>query len=226
MPMTTDEFKLIAAGLQTAYPWANLFPTGEAMTIWFKKLRDIPYEVMSAVVNRWIDTKTQPPTIADIRQEADIVVNGLPPTWADGWEQVQEAIGRYGYMQREAALASMDEVTAETVRRIGWQQICESENVDALRANFRMVYETMSRRAQEGRMISAGTQERLNAVRAVPQIADLSDKMKLTDRLTERIDSYDDSSRIPLQSNSPDMVLAGAESGNTSEDSEPAPNAG
>lgn len=177
--MKAEEFAVIAAALQTAYPWANLFPTTEAMDIWHGKLKDIPCEVMSAVVNRWIDTKTQPPTIADIRQEADIVVNGLPPTWADGWEQVQKAIGRYGYMQREAALASMDEVTAETVRRIGWQQICESENVDALRANFRMVYETMSRRAQEGRMISAGTQLKLDSVRSVPLISGLSDKMKM-----------------------------------------------
>lgn len=180
MPMTPDEFKLIAAGLQSAFPWANLFPTQEAMTIWYKKLRDIPYEVMSAVVNRWIDTRNSPPTIADLRAEASVVVNGLPPTWSDGWEQVQKAIGRYGYMQREAALASMDEVTAETVRRIGWQQICENENVDALRANFRMVYETMARRLQENRLISSGTQQKLEAVR-VPQVAALADQMKLTD---------------------------------------------
>ena len=190
MPMTTDEFKLIAAGLQTAYPWANLFPTGEAMTIWFKKLRDIPYEVMSAVVNRWIDTKSSPPSIADLRAEANVVVNGLPPTWADGWEQVQKAIGRYGYMQREAALASMDEVTRETVRRMGWQQICESENVDALRANFRMVYETMSRRVQEGRMISSGTQQKLEAVR-IPQIADLAETMKMPEPGETHTDSTD-----------------------------------
>lgn len=179
LKMKPEEFAVIAAALQTAFPWSNLFPTSEAMDIWHGKLKDIPYEVMSAVVNRWIDTRTQPPTIADIRREADAVVNGLPPTWADGWEQVQKAIGRFGYMQREAALASMDEVTAETVRRIGWQQICESENVDALRANFRMVYETMSRRAQEGRMISTGTQKKLDSVRSVPLIAGLSEKMKL-----------------------------------------------
>ena len=178
--MNREQFALIAAGLQTAFPWANLFPTKEAIDIWYRKLRDIPYEVMSAVVNRWIDTKNSPPTIADLRAEADVVVNGLPPTWADGWEQVHKAIGRYGYMQREAALASMDEVTAETVRRIGWQQICENENVDALRANFRMVYETMARRLQEDRLISSGTQQKLDAVR-VPQVVALADQMKLTD---------------------------------------------
>lgn len=180
MPMTAKQFEQITKGITTAFPWANLFPNADAVEIWYRKLGDIPYDVMAAVVNRWIETKTQPPTIADLRKEADIVVNGLPPTWADGWEQVQNAIGRYGYMQRDAALGSMDEVTAETVRRIGWQQICESENVDALRANFRMVYETMSRRLQEGRMISAGTQERLNAVRAVPQISDLAEKMNMS----------------------------------------------
>ena len=135
---------------------------------------------MTAVVNRWIETKTSPPTIAALRAEADIVVNGVPPSWADGWEKVQKAIGRYGYMQKEAALATMDDVTRETVQRIGWQQICISENIDALRANFRMVYETMSSRARESRMISAGTQQKLEAVRAVPLIADLAGKMNLS----------------------------------------------
>lgn len=180
MPMTAKEFEKISKGITTAFPWANLFPSQEAVEIWYRKLGDIPYDIMVAVVNRWIETKTTPPTIAALRQEADIVVNGLPPTWADGWEQVLKAIGRYGYMRMNAAIATMDEVTAETVRRIGWQQICESENVDALRANFRMVYETLSRRAQEGRLISASTQERLNAVRAAPLIAGLAEKMDMS----------------------------------------------
>lgn len=224
MPMTAKQFEKITRGITTAFPWANLFPNPDAVEIWYRKLGDIPYDVMAAVVNRWIETKTQPPTIAALRQEADIVVNGVPPTWADGWEQVQKAIGRFGYMQREAALASMDEVTQETVKRIGWQQICESENVDALRANFRMVYETLSRRAQESRMISAGTQEKLSAVRTVPQIAALSEKMKLTDRLTERIDP-NDRSRDPLQSNSPDLVSTDAGSGESEGNAETAPHA-
>lgn len=179
MPMTAKQFEKISKGITTAFPWANLFPTQEAVEIWYRKLGDIPYDVMTAVVNRWIETKTSPPTIAALRAEADIVVNGVPPSWADGWNQVQKAIGRYGYMQREAALASMDEITQETVRRIGWQQICESENVDALRANFRMIHETMSRRMQESRLISSGTKQRLDAIRIPAIIGDLADKMKL-----------------------------------------------
>ena len=82
-------------------------------------------------------------------------------------------------MQRDAALASMDEITRETVIRIGWQQICESENPDALRANFRMVHETMSRRRQEDRLISSGTRQRIDAVRPAALIGDLAEKMKL-----------------------------------------------
>lgn len=180
MPMTAKQFEKISKGITTAFPWANLFPSQEAVEIWYRKLADIPYEIMAAVVNRWIETKTQPPTIAALRQEADIVVNGVPPSWADGWEQVQKAISRYGYMQQEAALASMDEVTQETVRRIGWQQICESENVDALRANFRMVHEAMSRRKQEARLISAGTQQKIDALNAASIIGGLAEKMKMS----------------------------------------------
>lgn len=179
MLMTAKQFEKISKGITTAFPWANLFPSQEAVEIWYRKLGDIPYDVMTAVVNRWIETKTSPPTIADLRKEADIVVNGVPPSWADGWEQVQKAIGRYGYMQRDAALASMDEITRETVIRIGWQQICESENPDALRANFRMVHETLSKRMQEGRLVSVGTQQKIDAVRPASLIGELAEKMKL-----------------------------------------------
>ena len=62
--------------------------------------------------------------------------------------------------------------------------------MDALRANFRMVYETMSRRVQEGRMISSGTQQKLEAVR-IPQIADLSETLKMPEPGETHTDSTD-----------------------------------
>ena len=45
-------------------------------------------------------------------------------------------------MQVSEALDSLDELTRRCVKRIGFQNICTSENVTADRANFRMIYET------------------------------------------------------------------------------------
>lgn len=162
--MTDDDFVYITAALQTAFPWAKLFPNEQAMEIWFQRLKDIPGGIVRAVVDRWLETQRNPPTIADIRANADLVANGEAPTWADGWEQVRKAIGRYGYYQQEKALASMDELTRQTVLRLGWQQICESENADVLRANFRMTYEALERRQRENRLLSGNVKADIAAI--------------------------------------------------------------
>ncbi len=175
MAMAVNEFAVIAATLRTAYSWARLMENEQAMEIWYRKLSDIPAEVLAVVVDRWLETKNQPPTIADLRAEAAKTATGETPLWSDGWEQVRKAIGTYGYMQREAALASMDELTAETVQRLGWQQICESENVDAIRANFRMTYETLAKRKEESAVLSERT--RLQTAKVQQLVAGVAKKL-------------------------------------------------
>lgn len=157
--MTRDNFVLMAATLQTAYPWANLFPNDKAMDIWYAKLADVPDELATVVVDKWIETSGKPPAISDIRRETSTIVNGTLPTWEDGWKQVRRAIGRYGYMAEKEALASLDGLTRSTVESLGWQQICESENQDVLRANFRMVYEIMANRKKESSYLSEPTRK-------------------------------------------------------------------
>lgn len=184
--MNPDEFTYITAALQTAFPWSNLFPTSQAMDIWYGRLRDIPYSVMNTVVNKWLETQTSPPTIAGLRAEADLVINGQLPTWGDGWEKVRKAIGRYGSMRREEALATFDELTRKTVENLGWQQICDSENVEATRANFRMCYETMAKRQSEDRLLTSGTKEDIAFIQGRDQndaariVSDLANHLSLT----------------------------------------------
>ena len=182
--MTADEFAYIAAALQTAFPWAKMFPNEQAMDIWFKRLEDIPGHVAIAVVNRWLETKRDPPTIADIRANADLVINGEPPSWADGWAQVRKALSRYGIHQQKAALASMDDLTRQTVERLGWQEICNSENPDAIRANFRMTYEIQEKRQREDRLLSGSVKANIAAIQGRKAetgslLSGLADNLKL-----------------------------------------------
>ena len=165
--VTKAEFAVIAATIRSAYSWAKLMENEQATEIWYRKLSDIPVDVLVIVVDKWLETKNQPPTIADLRAEAARTVNGETPIWTDGWEQVRKAISAFGYMQKEKALDSMDELTAATVQRLGWQQICESENVDAIRANFRMTYETLARRKEEGAVLSERTRLNTEKIQAL-----------------------------------------------------------
>ena len=56
-------------------------------------------------------------------------------------------------MQPKEAMAAMGEITQEAVRRIGWTNICESENPEALRAQFRQVYEICEKRTAGDRKL-------------------------------------------------------------------------
>ena len=80
---------------------------------------------------------------------------------SDGWEQFRRAVGKYGYYQQEAALGSMDETTRRVVKRLGWKQLCESENQMQDRANFRMVYEQEAQRKNEIAVLPAKLQEQM-----------------------------------------------------------------
>ena len=61
--------------------------------------------------------------------------------WSIAWEQVQMLIRRYGRTNSAKAYAEMDEITAATVKRLGYINLCNSENIVSERANFRNIYE-------------------------------------------------------------------------------------
>ena len=65
------------------------------------------------------------------------------------------AIRRYGYMQEPEALGILDEITRKCVKRIGYQNICMSENITADRANFRMIYEQEENRVRQNNQLPA-----------------------------------------------------------------------
>lgn len=76
--MDKTEFAKIAAGIKTAYP--NAFPNQQAMELWYKHLKDLPYNVAQVAVNKYIDVSEFPPTIAAIRNKAkEIMWESLNP---------------------------------------------------------------------------------------------------------------------------------------------------
>ena len=66
-------------------------------------------------------------------------------------------------MNEAEALESMDELTRQTVNRIGWQNICQSEldEQTAIRANFRMMYEQSQGKERENAQLPAELKQRI-----------------------------------------------------------------
>ena len=159
--MNKKEFSIFAMALKTYYPRENLLPNEQAMELWFKQLEDIPFQVAEVGLNKWVSLNKWSPSISDIREMASETMSGQIKDWGDGWEQVLKAIRVYGSYNAGAALDSMDEITRKCVQRLGFREICLSENIAVDRANFRMLYEQLANRQKEDAKLSLSIKTKL-----------------------------------------------------------------
>lgn len=163
--MNKSEFAKIAMALKTYYPKEEkLLPNQQAMELWFEQLKDIPYDVAKAVVGKWVATNRWSPSIAEIREIASDIVNGNTPDWSEGWEKVVSSFGSYGMYRQDEAMRSFDEITRQAVQRLGYQNLCVSENIEVDRANFRMIYQDIAGRMKKEAQMPA---ELVNLIHSV-----------------------------------------------------------
>lgn len=163
--MTRKEFAIFASALKALYPNNDkLLPNDAARNLWYEMLGDIPFPVADAGLRKWAATEKWPPTIAEIRGFCVSAVAGEFPDWGSAWRETTDAIGRYGYQGEDAAMAALSPMTREAVKRLGWRQLCMSENQEADRANFRMVYESLAERRTKDRAISPELRARLGGI--------------------------------------------------------------
>lgn len=153
--MEAAEFARFAATIKTIYSREHILETPEAMELWLDLLQDIPYQVAMVALKKWAATEKWAPSIAEVRATALEITQGKQPDWSDSWRTMEKAIRRWGYMRPEQALADMDPVTREVVNRLGYEAICQSEDAEVVRGQFRRVHEAVVSRMQEEQQIPA-----------------------------------------------------------------------
>lgn len=163
--MTEQEFAKLAMAIKTFFPRENILPNSQALELWYRELQDIPANVAEAALRKWVATNKWSPSIAELRETAAEVRNGEIPDWGEGWEQVLLAIRRFGSYREREALDSLDPMTRTCVQRLGFRNICMSENISADRANFRMMYESMAEREQTKQQVALPLQEVISQLR-------------------------------------------------------------
>ena len=146
--MTFEEFGMFASALKTYYPRENLLPNNKALELWFNQLEDIPYKVAEIGLQKWVSLNRWSPSIADIREMATSI-SGDVKDWGDAWLEVQKAIRNYGSYRADEAMESLSPLTRKATERIGFVNFCMSENPEASRANFRMIYENLAEREKK-----------------------------------------------------------------------------
>jgi hypothetical protein len=165
--MDKKEFSMFAMAIRTYYPKENILPNQQAMELWFRELQDIPYAIAEAGLRQWVSTNKWSPSIAEIREMASTVQNGSIPDWGDGWEQVLLAIRRFGTYRIPEAMESFDPLTRKCVERLGFRNICMSENINHDRANFRMIYEQMAERQKKESQLSLPLKELIAGIQLI-----------------------------------------------------------
>lgn len=143
------EFAIFASALRTYYPKEKILPNEQALELWYKQLQDIPYQVAEVTLNKWVAINKWSPSIADIREQATVLIKGEVKEWGDAWQDVLSAMGKYGSYQEQKALDSLDETTRRVVKRLGFRNLCMSEEIQVDRANFRMIYEQEQQREKQ-----------------------------------------------------------------------------
>jgi hypothetical protein len=164
--MKFDEWKILVKGLKSVYTSDRFLPDGDSVRIWYSLLKDIPYETLNIAIQKYMATGKFPPTVAELRESAcEITSPDLKEDWSAGWQQVVKAIGGYGCYNAEGALESMDSITRQCVKRLGWKNLCMSENQMADRANFRQIYEQVKTQQKGNAQLPAGLRKAISAER-------------------------------------------------------------
>jgi hypothetical protein len=143
------EFSMFAMALKTYYPRESILPNEQAMALWYAQLQDIPYKVAEASLNKWVNVSKWSPSIADIREESYGIIHGASDDWGQAWQEVCKAIQNYGIYRQTEALDSLSPMARKVTERIGFKNLCMSENQDHDRANFRKIYEQLDERERK-----------------------------------------------------------------------------
>jgi hypothetical protein len=152
--MNKQEFAKIAMAIRNIYPKESLLDTDAARETWYSLLRDLEYGPTVLAIQKLAQTTSFSPSIAEIRTATAEIDLGPVPDYGQAWEEVMRVIKRYGYYRADQALEALTPLTRTVVKRIGFEEICTTEEIDTIRAQFRRIYEAEARREEQTRQQS------------------------------------------------------------------------
>lgn len=153
--MTSKEFEKLALTIKAAYPNSQVMADVYAMKVWYRMLGDLDYKIAENAIAEHISMSPFPPSISDIRTKYAERLNKIPD-WGEAWGKVNKAIQRYGSYREAEAMESLDDITREAVKRIGFRDLCtaDQENLETNRAQFRDIYKAVAKRWAEEKQLS------------------------------------------------------------------------
>lgn len=160
--MTFEEFLILAKAMRAVYG-DKFLSNADALRVWYELLRDLPYDVANAAVQKHMIACRFAPTIAEIREQAFSLSADRPKDSGQAWQEVRSAVRKYGYYRAQEALDTMDPITREAAERFGFQDLCDMDidEQNVARAQFRKIYDQIAARKIEAMKLPAHVADRL-----------------------------------------------------------------
>ena len=153
--MTLNEVNEFAMRMQSMYQKENILNNDYTLALWYEHMADLDYGIAKKALDKWFETEKWSPSLSDIRHTYSLFVNGEYAPWSSEWEKVEYAArSKYGRYRKEEALNSFTEITRRCVLALGWDNLCDSENIMADRAHFGRIYEELSSKKMERNQMS------------------------------------------------------------------------
>lgn len=146
---TTDKVKVILMRLFASYP--NVQASDLSIAAYLDILKDIPVaELDVAVKQSIIDSPTFIPPAPTIYVTWQRMKIPEQRSGAEAWGSVVRALREVGHT---ATPKFNDPLTAQVVKSLGWQYLCQSEDQMADRAHFMRMYEELRQREERDRRL-------------------------------------------------------------------------
>lgn len=137
--MNPTETAKILAICSVAYP---MYPVQkDTVAIYHELLQDLSEHDVRVAVNDLLITSDRWPSIAAIRRKVADNAQALAPGRASAWGEVRKAAHEIGRHYRPKW---SHEAIGRAVEIIGWWEICQSDNPEAMRSQFWKVYEEIT----------------------------------------------------------------------------------
>jgi hypothetical protein len=154
--MTPAEAGEVVGLLLSSYPTQRQRMTREdaaAMTrAYASALQDLDAAAARTAVSALVLTESWIPTIAAIRLKAAEHAGGRRRSSGEAWGDVVDAMRRYGSHRAPGVDFTFgDPLVGDCVRRLGWRDLCASENQVADRAHFMRMYDDVAEPAERDR---------------------------------------------------------------------------
>lgn len=147
--MTLAEVGKLLAFITAVYP--NIDIKHGTVEAWHELLGDLDYRLAIAATKKALAESEIPalPAVGKIRSTALELQNGPGITAPEAWGLVLGIVRRHGYYGEAEALQALPPDLSRIVSWMGWAEICYSEKVDVVRAQFMRMYEVQEKRTRE-----------------------------------------------------------------------------